>query len=111
MQPAPPTSTQGYRSKHHGIEVTPPFVGRTGASEKLGSTPQTTDYHSTIIVRVLGSLGDVGLYRESLGEDVKVKTKPVIAESEEEGSPQTRKMKESTDYQSLGGSNNQKMKE
>ena len=103
MQSAPPTSTQGDRRKHHGIEVIPPFVGRTGASKKLGSTPQTTDHHSTIIVRVLGSSGDVELYREILREDVKVKTKPGIEESEEEGSPQTRKMKESTDYQGLGG--------
>ena len=64
------------------------------------------------MVRVPGSSGEAGFYRESTGEDVKIKIEPGIETSAEEGSPQTREKERSPDDQSFGRDfDNKKIKE
>ena len=101
-QPALPTGTQGEEGYTHGIGVPPPLVGRPGASGELGSHQQFCESHSTTMVRVPGSSGDSGFHRESLSEDVKIKIEPGMEASAEEGSPQTRENKGSSDHQGYG---------
>ena len=77
MQLALPTGTQGEEGIHlHGIGVLPPLVGRLGASGELESPHKISDRHSTIMVRVLGSSSDSGVYYESRSEEVKINTEP-----------------------------------
>uniref|UniRef100_A0AAV1UZK0 Uncharacterized protein n=1 Tax=Peronospora matthiolae TaxID=2874970 RepID=A0AAV1UZK0_9STRA len=51
------------------------------------------ELHSTTIVRVSGSSGDLGFHRESRDEDAKIKTESGIGASAGYGSPQTREEK------------------
>ena len=112
VQPAPPTGTQGERNVQHGIGVPSPFVGRPESSGELVSTPQKSDHPYTTMASLPGSSGDSAVHRESLEEDVKIKTEPGIKSSESEGSPQKREMKGSSGYQSFGRvSDNKEMKE
>ena len=89
VQPTLPTGTQGEEGyQEHGIVVPPPLVGLPGFSEELVSTPQKSDHHSTTMVRVPGSSGDSGIHRESLSEDVKLKTEPGMEVPKSKESPQ-----------------------
>ena len=64
------------------------------------------------MVRVLGTSGDSEFHRESLSEDVKIKTKPGMEASEAEGSLQTREVKGFLDHQGFGrGPDEAKLKE
>ena len=88
MQPALPTGTQGEEGNtRHGNGVPPPIVGRLGTSGESGSPHKMSDRHSTTMVRVPGSSGDSGFYRESLSKDEKVKVEPGMDAYESEGSP------------------------
>ena len=103
MQPAPTIGTQGTEGyQKHEIRVPPPLVGRPGASGELGSTPQKSDHHSTTMVRVFGSSGDLVFHRESLSEDVKNKTEPGMKASKANKSPQTRESERFPVHQSSG---------
>ena len=55
------------------------------------------------MVRVPGSSGDPGFHRESLSEEVKIKTEPGIEAPAVKGSPQTREDEGSPDRKVLGG--------
>ena len=112
MQLAPSTSTQGDESyKKHEIGVPPPLAGRPGASGELGSTPPKRDHHSTTMVRVPGSSSDSECHRESLSEDVMIKTEPGMEASKAKESPQTRESENFPIYQCSGkGSNDKKNK-
>ena len=61
-----------------------------------------SESHSTIMVRVPGSPGDSGFHRESLGEDVRIKTEPGIEASAKERSSRTCEDEGSPDQQSFG---------
>ena len=97
MQPALSTGTQGEERLQNGTGVPPPLVGRPGASGELGSTLQTSDRHSTTMVRVLGSSGDSGFHCGSYGVNVEIKTEPGIKAPEAEESPPASETKGPTD--------------
>ena len=61
-----------------------------------------SDRHSTTMVRVPGSSGDSGFHRESLSEEVKIKTEPGIEASAKERSSRTCEDERSPDHQSFG---------
>ena len=62
------------------------------------------------MVRLPGYSGDSGFHRESLCKDVMIKSEPGIEAPAEQGSSQTRDNEGSLDRQSLGGSEDKKMK-
>ena len=71
-----------------------------------------SDHHSTTMVGVPGSSGDSGLHRESLSEEVKIKSEPGIEEPAKEESSQTGEEEGSPDRQSFGrGFDDKKIKE
>ena len=71
-----------------------------------------SDRHSTTMVRVPGSSGDSGFHRESLSEEVKIKTEPGIEASAKERSSRTCEDERSPDHQSFGrGFDDEKIKE
>ena len=82
------------------VGVPPPLVGRPGDSGESGSQYNRDD-RSTRMVRVPGSSGDSGFPRESLSEEVKIKTERGIEAPAAEGSSQTREDEGSPDRQSF----------
>ena len=83
VQPSLPTGTQGEEGKAHGIGVSP--VSRSSGLQWTAKIASAIErIHSTTMVRVPGSFGDLAFHRDSLGEDVKIKTEPGIGASEKE---------------------------
>ena len=79
------------------------MFGRLATSGELESPHKMSDRHSTTMVRVPRSSGDSEFLRESLGEDARIKSEPVIEASVKEISSQACEDEGFLDKQVLGG--------
>ena len=113
MQPTLPTGTQVEEgSETHGNGVPSTIVGLLSASGEAVSYQQFFEPRYTTIQRWACPDSNQGFHRESLIEDVKIKTEPGMEPSEAKGSPQPSDVKRSPDYQGLErGFDDEKFKE